>query len=66
MQGAAATPFDTHWNQGGGGTPLTIQDLFCGGAISIPTAPTNLIINVYRVLLILQQGTRPSWRWNCN
>jgi hypothetical protein len=37
------TPFDTNWKKGSGATPLTTQDLFCGGAISIPTAPTNLI-----------------------
>ena len=36
------TPFDTNWERGSGATPLTIQDLFFGGAISIPTAPTNI------------------------
>jgi hypothetical protein len=35
------TPFDTNWGIGGGATPLTIQDLFFGDAISIPTASTN-------------------------
>jgi hypothetical protein len=35
------TPFDTNWKKGSGATPLTTQDLFCGGAISIPAAPTN-------------------------
>jgi hypothetical protein len=37
------TPFDTNWNKGSGATPSTTQYLFCGGAISIPTAPTQLI-----------------------
>jgi hypothetical protein len=35
------TPFDTNWMEGSGATPLTIQDLFFGDAISIPTAPTK-------------------------
>ncbi len=36
-------PFDTNWNKGGGATPLATQDLVFGGAISIPTAPTNFL-----------------------
>jgi hypothetical protein len=36
------TPFDTNWKKGSGATPLATQDLFFGGAISIPTAPTKL------------------------
>ena len=35
------TPFDTNWKRGSSATPLTTQDLFCGVAISISTAPTN-------------------------
>jgi hypothetical protein len=35
------TPFDTNWKKGSGATPLTIQDLSFGDAISIPTAPTK-------------------------
>ena len=40
------TPFDTNWEKGGSATPLTIQDLFFGDAISIPTAPTSFPFHV--------------------
>jgi hypothetical protein len=35
------TPFDTNWRKGGGATPLTVQDLFFGDAISISTSATK-------------------------
>ena len=40
LQSVKLTPFDPNWKKGSGATPLTIQDLFCGGEISIPTALT--------------------------
>jgi hypothetical protein len=39
--GRYLTPFDTNGKGGSGATLLTIQDLFFGDAISIPTAATN-------------------------
>ena len=38
------TPFDTNWQEGGGATPLTTQDLFFGDAISILAAHRDRII----------------------
>jgi hypothetical protein len=57
MRAMKLTPFDTNWKEGSGATPLTIQDLFFGDAISIPTAPTKFH-NVYAVRIGVKGGGR--------
>jgi hypothetical protein len=44
------TPFDTNWREGSGATPLATQDLFFGDAISIPTAPTDVLAHMNSVI----------------
>ena len=56
------TPFDTNWEKGGSATPLTIQDLFLGDAISIPTAPASFLLfaTVEEMNRMIREGLNAS------
>src|SRR6266403_1540551 len=63
--GASLTPLDTNWKKGSGATSSTTQDLFCGGAISIPAALTNSTTktNGKPISIDLQRKWHPGQSW---
>src|SRR6266403_3533833 len=63
--GASLTPLDTNWKKGSGATSSTTQDLFCGGAISIPAALTNSTTktNGKPISFALQWNCDPGQSW---